>query len=114
MKQLGYFLIEMIAAIAIVTTTSLSVALIQGCLAQWHKEAHQYLEAVNIAQKSLAQLQKGEITSTNLDEFEVKVDSYKVHANIPFTMHSIAVSFKTPRGIVKKIIIDGGTLDEKG
>ncbi len=112
MRRSGFLLIEMIIALATIAVMSLIIAHIQVCIMQWHKEAEQHLMATNLAQLTLAKLQKSEEVMQP-DHFRVQVHSYKIRAQVPFIAHSVTISFKTSRGITKEITIDGGSLDEK-
>lgn len=112
MKRCGYLLIEMLIALAIISVVSLIVAYMQVSIIQWHKEAEQYAQALNYAHHALALLQQGKPVPPLNNGFTLAIDSRSINPGIPFTLHEVTVSFKTPRAIQKKISLTGGALNE--
>lgn len=112
MKKRGYLLVEMMVAIAILAMAALIMASIQARIAGWHAEAKQYMVATNIAQRTLTGLQQAIPWVNEKNGFDVTIDSW-TQPGVPFTAYTITVSFLTPRGITKSVIIGGGNFHEK-
>ena len=109
-KQAGYLLIEMIIALAIVATMSIILACIHVSMIHWHKQAVQYATATNLALTTLALLQNQKTKPPLANGFTIKIDSKAIDPSIPFMLHTITVSFKTPYGREKHVTITGGAL----
>jgi hypothetical protein len=102
MKKVGYLFLEMLIAIAMVATFSLIVALLQSHIACWHKEAEQYLNAANIAQKVLAYQQTG-MSIPAIPGFTITTNAQSVNPSVACILDTVTVSFVTPHGIRKEV-----------
>ncbi len=112
MKKRGYLLVEMMIAITTLAMTALIMANIQARIAGWHIEAEQYLVATNIAQRTLMGLQQAMPWTYAKNDFGVRIATWTEPA-IPFTAYTITVSFVTPRGITREVVIGGGRCHAK-
>ena len=104
----GYLLIELMIAVATIATCSVMLAYLQVHISMLHKEAEQYLQAVNYAHAAF----EGSAESSR-NGFTVQKSMQKIKNDIPYSQVTVTVSWKTPRGVAKQIAIHGGQIEDE-
>ncbi len=109
MKRRGYLLLEMMIALAIVVTSVAIIATIEASIARWHRYATHYLMATILAQKIVAYTQEGKPYEHHSADFTVQVEKASLSAAVPYTLHTITISFDTPPP-GGRVVMVGGSL----
>ncbi len=121
-KNPGYLLVELMIALVAIALCSVMAAYLQVHITQLHKQAEQYLKAVNIANTIFEETMFGQtlfgkasIKNNGLydDTYTIETTQSKVDKNIPYTQIAVTISWKTLRGADKKITIHGGKVDHE-
>lgn len=106
-KRPGYLLVELMIAVATIALCTIIAAYTQAHIAAIHKEAEQYLQAVNIA---VAHLEHNTISHDST--YKLETTRTRIKQDVPYSQISVKVSWKTPKGVAKHIVIHGGNIDD--
>ncbi len=107
-KRSGYLLIELMVAVATIALCSVMAAYMQAHIAIIHKEAEQYLQAVNLASTQLMHNN----TIVQDDAYTIEITKSKLDTSIAYKQIMVTISWNSPKGISKQIVIHGGGIDD--
>lgn len=105
----GYLLIELMIALVSIALCSLLVAQLQIYMVHRYYEAEQHLKAVNYANRAFGERSLG---TQELDGYTIEMLTQRIQKDLPYKQVTVTVSWNTPGGVTKNIIIHGGMLDE--
>ncbi len=94
-RNRGYFLIELMISITLISFMGIIIGRLKGNVAMWHQEASVYLRASTLA-GTLINTDKSEHTSSNNTSITVHKEVSQPFQNIPY--ESIKVSLTMPFG----------------
>ena len=102
----GYFLIELMISIALISFMGLIIGKLKANVAMWHQEASAYLRASTLA-GTIINISKSERILSNHTSITVQKEVSQPFKNIPY--ETIKVSLKMPfRGKQKTFTFVGG------